>query len=43
LKLIDSKIDFYGEWLSTGQRPKVDTQDMLNAATKPAKRVRRVA
>ena len=23
LKLIDSKIDFYGEWLHTGQRPKV--------------------
>lgn len=22
LKLIDSKIDFYGEWLTTGQRPK---------------------
>jgi DNA-binding transcriptional MerR regulator len=23
LKLIDSKIDFYGEWLTTGQRPKL--------------------
>lgn len=23
LKLIDSKIDFYGEWLSTGKRPEV--------------------
>jgi DNA-binding transcriptional MerR regulator len=22
LKLIDSKIDYYGEWLTTGQRPK---------------------
>ena len=23
LKLIDSKIDFYGEWLSTGKRPEL--------------------
>jgi DNA-binding transcriptional MerR regulator len=23
LKLIDRKIDFYGEWLTTGKRPKV--------------------
>jgi len=24
LKLIDSKLDFYGEWLVTGQRPELD-------------------
>ena len=43
LKLIDSKIDFYGEWLSTGQRPKAIRQERLNTAPKPAKPVRRVA
>ena len=25
LSLLDGKIDFYGEWLSTGKRPPLDT------------------
>jgi DNA-binding transcriptional MerR regulator len=29
LKLIDSKIDFYGEWLTTGQRPKRVPEDRV--------------
>jgi len=29
LKLIDSKIDFYGEWLTTGHRPKRLPEDRL--------------
>jgi len=32
LKLIDSKIDFYGEWLTTGKRPKLPT---VNRSLKP--------
>jgi DNA-binding transcriptional MerR regulator len=29
LKLIDSKIDFYGEWLTTGHRPKRVPEDRV--------------
>src|SRR5207244_572747 len=29
LKLIDSKIDFYGEWLTTGHRPKGLPEDRV--------------
>ena len=29
LKLIDSKIDFYGEWLTTGHRPKRIPEDRV--------------
>jgi hypothetical protein len=25
LSLLDGKIDFYGQWLSTGKRPPLDT------------------
>ena len=34
LKLIDSKIDFYGEWLTTGQRPKLPVADGPRPASK---------
>ncbi len=36
LKLIDSKIDFYGEWLTTGQRPKLPVVDSSRPASKRA-------
>ena len=43
LKLIDSKIDFYGEWLHTGARPKVIPSLRQIAAPKaPARRPRRL-
>jgi hypothetical protein len=29
LKLIDSKIDFYGEWLTTGHRPRRVPEDRV--------------
>jgi DNA-binding transcriptional MerR regulator len=29
LKLIDSKIDYYGEWLTTGQRPRHRPEDRV--------------
>ena len=29
LKLVDSKIDFYGEWLTTGHRPKRVPEDRV--------------
>jgi DNA-binding transcriptional MerR regulator len=32
LKLIDSKIDFYGEWLTTGHRPKTRPEDRVKEA-----------
>jgi DNA-binding transcriptional MerR regulator len=32
LKLIDSKIDFYGEWLTTGHRPKTLPEDRVKEA-----------
>jgi DNA-binding transcriptional MerR regulator len=34
LKLIDSKIDFYGEWLTTGQRPKLPAAEGRRPAPK---------
>src|SRR6266849_2196321 len=34
LKLIDSKIDFYGEWLTTGRRPKLPVAASARPATK---------
>jgi DNA-binding transcriptional MerR regulator len=34
LKLIDSKIDFYGEWLATGQRPKMPVAEGPRPAAK---------
>jgi DNA-binding transcriptional MerR regulator len=34
LKLIDSKIDFYGEWLTTGRRPKLPAADGSRPAPK---------
>jgi DNA-binding transcriptional MerR regulator len=34
LKLIDSKIDFYGEWLTTGKRPKLPAVERSPAARK---------
>lgn len=34
LKLIDGKIDFYGEWLTTGHRPRVSPQERSNTALK---------
>jgi DNA-binding transcriptional MerR regulator len=42
LKLIDSKIDFYGEWLHTGQRPKlIPTLRNGEAARRIARRAAR--
>jgi DNA-binding transcriptional MerR regulator len=32
LKLIDGKIDFYGEWLTTGHRPKTLPEDRVKEA-----------
>jgi hypothetical protein len=32
LQFVDSKIDYYGEWLTTGQRPRVDASHPLFAA-----------
>jgi DNA-binding transcriptional MerR regulator len=32
LQFVDSKIDYYGEWLMTGQRPRVDASHPLFAA-----------
>ncbi len=34
LKLIDSKIDFYGEWLTTGQRPRLPVAEGQRPASK---------
>src|SRR5260221_6954806 len=34
LKLIDNKIDFYGEWLTTGRRPKLPVTDSSRPAPK---------
>jgi DNA-binding transcriptional MerR regulator len=42
LKLIDSKIDFYGEWLHTGQRPKL-IPSLRNAEGKNGEAARRIA
>src|SRR5215467_7852324 len=33
LKLIDSKIDFYGEWLTTGHRPKLVPEDRVKESS----------
>jgi len=33
LKLIDSKIDFYGEWLATGHRPKHVPEDRVKESS----------
>jgi hypothetical protein len=33
LKLIDSKIDFYGEWLTTGHRPKHVPEDRVKESS----------
>jgi DNA-binding transcriptional MerR regulator len=38
LKLIDSKIDFYGEWLTTGKQPKLKVPESLS----PEHRVQRL-
>ena len=41
LSLLDGKIDFYGEWISTGKRPPLDalhTAGHTNAAGQPRKR-----
>jgi len=40
LKLIDSKIDFYGEWLHTGQRPKL-IPSLRSVTSEAAPRARR--
>jgi DNA-binding transcriptional MerR regulator len=41
LKLIDSKIDFYGEWLHTGERPKaIPSLRQIAAPKAPARRPR---
>ena len=34
LQFVDSKIDYYGEWLTTGQRPKIDSTHPLHPAVK---------
>jgi len=34
LTLIDSKIDFYGEWLTTGQRPKLPVANNARPSSK---------
>jgi DNA-binding transcriptional MerR regulator len=39
LKLIDRKINFYGEWLTSGRRPKIPYATKLRVA--PEKRTRR--
>lgn len=33
LKLIDRKINFYGEWLTTGKRPKIPLSTKLKASS----------
>jgi DNA-binding transcriptional MerR regulator len=43
LELIDSKIDYYGEWLHTGQRPKLIPSLRSIAAAAPPRRRRRAA
>jgi len=37
LKLIDRKIDFYGEWLVTGQRPELDPLARTGIARAPGR------
>ncbi len=39
LKLVDSKIEYYGEWLATGHRPKGQPEDRVKEAGPVAKRV----
>jgi DNA-binding transcriptional MerR regulator len=34
LELIDSKLDFYGEWLATGERPKLSPADRVPALSR---------
>jgi DNA-binding transcriptional MerR regulator len=44
LKLIDSKIDFYGEWIATGDRPKgLPTEQRATTPLKAPRRPRRAA
>jgi DNA-binding transcriptional MerR regulator len=44
LELIDSKIDFYGQWLATGQRPKLPAVESRQRSVPPKKlRARRAA
>ena len=35
LKLLDSKLDFYGEWLATGERPRINPSERLGMAPVP--------
>lgn len=41
LRLVDGKIDFYGEWLATGQRPAGKPRKTRTAATRARPRARR--
>jgi DNA-binding transcriptional MerR regulator len=41
LKLLDSKIDFYGEWLNTGKRPPTTPAKPLASQTRLRKGLRR--
>jgi DNA-binding transcriptional MerR regulator len=43
LRLIDGKIDFYGEWLATGQRPALDPVRRSGAAPNRAPPARKPA
>jgi len=38
LTLVDHKIDFYGEWLATGQRPAMSVQDRIRLVRKRTRR-----
>jgi DNA-binding transcriptional MerR regulator len=38
LTLVDRKIDFYGEWLATGQRPAMRVQDRIRPVRKRTRR-----
>lgn len=40
LKLIDSKIDFYGEWLATGKRPASEAPAKRHSSAVPGKNLR---
>lgn len=43
LKLLDHKIDFYGEWLTTGQRPRRKPENRSSALSNGLKKKRRAA
>lgn len=41
LKLLDSKIDFYDEWVASGKRPEVKVVQRVGAQPRPREKLRR--